>query len=223
MSRKGFTLIELLVVIAIIAILAAILFPVFARAREKARQSSCQSNLKQIGLAFMMYVQDYDERVFPYANGGGWIGDNIAPTLTWASSTQQLYWGNYLEPYSKNRQIWRCPSAGAVDTYSGLNTEKVLNSSYGLNGYVENDTIAVVNSPSEYIVAHDAFEARMDNNGDMYCVQTGQTINLTQHRFSPSRLREYWRHNDSSNVLWFDGHVKTLVKAGEYPRVWYTR
>ena len=63
--RKGFTLIELLVVIAIIAILAAILFPVFAKAREKARTSSCASNLKQLGLAAMMYVQDYDEKFFP--------------------------------------------------------------------------------------------------------------------------------------------------------------
>ena len=61
-NKRGFTLIELLVVIAIIAILAAILFPVFAQAREKARQASCQSNLKQIGIAFKMYVQDYDEK-----------------------------------------------------------------------------------------------------------------------------------------------------------------
>ncbi len=71
MKHRGFTLIELLVVIAIIAILAAILFPVFARAREKARQTSCLSNVKQLGLGFLMYAQDYDERLLPMSNSGG--------------------------------------------------------------------------------------------------------------------------------------------------------
>ncbi len=87
MRKHGFTLIELLVVIAIIAILAAILFPVFARAREKARQASCQSNLKQIGLAWAMYVQDYDEILPP----------------------RSKYY-MCLDPYIKNTQIWKCPS-----------------------------------------------------------------------------------------------------------------
>ena len=72
--RKGFTLIELLVVIAIIAILAAILFPVFAKAREKARQVSCQSNMKQIGTATMMYLQDYDEKFFPCGGSSPSVG-----------------------------------------------------------------------------------------------------------------------------------------------------
>ncbi|MBC7288325.1 MAG: DUF1559 domain-containing protein [Armatimonadetes bacterium] len=95
--RRAFTLIELLVVIAIIAILAAILFPVFARAREKARQSSCLSNLKQLGLAFAMYTQDYDER---------W------PIMYWSGGWQPagIYWGGEIAPYVKNSQIFICPS-----------------------------------------------------------------------------------------------------------------
>jgi prepilin-type N-terminal cleavage/methylation domain-containing protein len=93
-SRRGFTLIELLVVIAIIAILAAILFPVFARAREKARQSSCQSNLKQIGLAFTMYAQDYDEKM---PRGSGYI----APTAL-LSPGNYGEWFLELAPYIKN-------------------------------------------------------------------------------------------------------------------------
>ncbi len=94
MRRHGFTLIELLVVIAIIAILAAILFPVFARAREKARQSSCSSNLKQIALGALMYMQDYDER-------SGYLWN----------------WWEQWAPYIKNDQIWVCPSDTATYSY----------------------------------------------------------------------------------------------------------
>ena len=92
--RRGFTLIELLVVIAIIAILAAILFPVFARAREKARQTSCLSNGKQLTLAFQMYAQDYDEVLPCY-----WYGDSVG------------YWCVVIYPYVKNEQIFVCPSS----------------------------------------------------------------------------------------------------------------
>jgi len=100
--RKGFTLIELLVVIAIIAILAAILFPVFAKAREKARQTSCLSNLKQIGLAILQYTQDYDGMTPSSGSmGGSWCrqieGLNFEPV-------------GVLEPYIKNSQIFVCPS-----------------------------------------------------------------------------------------------------------------
>ncbi len=92
MSRRGFTLIELLVVIAIIAILAAILFPVFARAREKARQASCSSNHKQVALGWLMYAQDYDER---------------APYMNTADPTYGRVWiQTKLEPYIKNKQLW---------------------------------------------------------------------------------------------------------------------
>src|SRR5690348_141788 len=102
--RSGFTLIELLVVIAIIAILAAILFPVFAQAREKARATSCLSNTKQLGLAIEMYAQDYDEAgptgMDDWAHGDGWAG--------------QVY------PYVKNTAIFRCPddSANAIVSYA---------------------------------------------------------------------------------------------------------
>ncbi len=109
MRQRAFTLIELLVVIAIIAILAAILFPVFAKAREKARQSSCASNHKQIALAFLQYAQDYDECFPGSASGGtalGYVG-------AWAYTTDSVTWDmtkGGLAPYVKNVQLFICPS-----------------------------------------------------------------------------------------------------------------
>src|SRR5579872_1572818 len=106
-KRKGFTLIELLVVIAIIAILAAILFPVFAKAREQARKVSCLSNMKQLGLATNMYVQDYDEK-FPF--GENWHAD-VPTTPTGVVDAGYVCGNRYqLKPYLKSEAIWLCPS-----------------------------------------------------------------------------------------------------------------
>ncbi len=141
MSRRlsrGFTLIELLVVIAIIAILAAILFPVFAQARAKARQSSCLSNLKQIGLGTMMYAQDYDE-CYPYYYyvaamtwpGGFLVSDGSPNTYDGA------IWTTVLGPYIKNSQLWYCPGVKKtvedhyVDPATGVSP-----SNYEVNAFI---------------------------------------------------------------------------------------
>ncbi len=111
--RSGFTLIELLVVIAIIAILAAILFPVFARAREQARRTACTSNVKQMTLAVLMYAQDYDERlllgVHPCAV---WPGSTA---ITHSYVTPNLAFGHLMTPYTKNDRIYVCPSGNDGD------------------------------------------------------------------------------------------------------------
>src|SRR5437763_11440946 len=115
-SRNGFTLIELLVVIAIIAILAAILFPVFAQAREKARQTACSSNLRQIGTAFAMYVQDYDERLPDRRDLKSAFPGGYQPWTTWPTSDPRAAWAAVvMDPYVRNNALWSCPSvAGSV-------------------------------------------------------------------------------------------------------------
>ena len=134
MAKRGFTLIELLVVIAIIAILAAILFPVFARAREKARQASCQSNLKQVTLGYLMYAQDYDE----------WF-----PGFLTGSTTGTRYaWYDVIQPYIKNRQVYICPSSLlylAPNRYT--TSQNTATEYYGMNS-------AFIKIPAEkYLVA----------------------------------------------------------------------
>ena len=108
---RGFTLIELLVVIAIIAILASILFPVFARARENARRSSCQSNLKQLGLSFAQYTNDYDNR-YPHAQDNTLVvsSPTVQVETVYNVDGQPSLWPVKLDPYTKSRQIFNCPS-----------------------------------------------------------------------------------------------------------------
>lgn len=109
--ENGFTLIELLVVIAVIAILAAILFPVFARARENARRSSCASNLKQIGLGVIQYAQDYDEIMAPAYLDGSCYGPGGQTATNAAGCTGNVKWMDIIYPYVKSEQIFNCPSA----------------------------------------------------------------------------------------------------------------
>ncbi len=158
--RRGFTLIELLVVIAIIAILAAILFPVFAQAREKARQTSCLSNQKQLGTGLMMYVQDYDETyalAYPKYNGqwlwyyfmsvpANWIpGQSAALTTAYSQ-----FWANSTQPYIKNYQVLACPSAQLVKL-SGLPTPGAVAPvpvTYSFNGDLHGYTLAGIANPA---------------------------------------------------------------------------
>jgi prepilin-type N-terminal cleavage/methylation domain-containing protein/prepilin-type processing-associated H-X9-DG protein len=144
-NRKGFTLIELLVVIAIIAILAAILFPVFAKAREKARQSTCQSNVKEIGIAFNMYSQDYDE-TYPlqwsgYATYDGGIGN-----WSVAQPAGQTNWAYCVVSYIKGNKLFCCPTAG--DAQNQI--------SYQANYRVLGQAEASITKPADTVLLLDA-------------------------------------------------------------------
>jgi prepilin-type N-terminal cleavage/methylation domain-containing protein/prepilin-type processing-associated H-X9-DG protein len=126
-GKRGFTLIELLVVIAIIAILAAILFPVFAQAREKARQANCISAFKQINLALIMYAQDYDETIprIRFWEFSGFCNSN-AKSATWKGA---------LTPYVKSYDFWKCPS-NPRNSFASEDVDKNIKVSYACNGVI---------------------------------------------------------------------------------------
>jgi prepilin-type N-terminal cleavage/methylation domain-containing protein/prepilin-type processing-associated H-X9-DG protein len=204
--KKGFTLIELLVVIAIIAILAAILFPVFAKAREKARQSSCQSNLKQIALSMLQYVQDYDE-MFP---------------CTWYTSGGINY--NYLamiQPYVKNTQLFRCPSDSAVIVAGWAATDpNRYATSYGFNFLLNGVALARVASSSTTLMNAD-LGANYDANGIVSPVVAQEGSWILVDYANHAAPDGNWaapnpRHNDMANFNFVDGHVKTLKVNSVY-------
>jgi prepilin-type N-terminal cleavage/methylation domain-containing protein/prepilin-type processing-associated H-X9-DG protein len=212
-SRQGFTLIELLVVIAIIAILAAILFPVFAQAREAARKSSCASNLKQLGIALMMYSQDYE--------GGYPLHYTLAPAYT-----SGCYWfgcvngsavdknAGLLYPYVKNHQIQHCPSFKANAAYQGAT------GGYGYNWiYLASDTPAgrygdatvneaQIQRPTDCIAFADAATYRTFGTPGLY-----ETFSVAPPSSSlgfgdfPS---VHFRHAEATNAVFVDGHVKAI-------------
>ena len=216
--RTGFTLIELLVVIAIIAILAAILFPVFARAREKARQASCLSNVKQLTLGFMMYAQDYDE----------WIRSAYLPNDVHASYNTWFYG---ISPYVANKQIFRCPnesfSMGSAYSlyFPGLKSGENLLLSYGMNykylGYSSNRyKLAEVKRPSECILIADSGPHLLSSRA---APSNGHTQYITNAAPEPPpEFPDQWfieshsiylRHNWTANVGFVDGHAKAVNRG----------
>jgi prepilin-type N-terminal cleavage/methylation domain-containing protein/prepilin-type processing-associated H-X9-DG protein len=217
MRKTGFTLIELLVVIAIIAILAAILFPVFARAREKARQTSCLSNLKQLGLAIQMYAQDYDERLTrPYR----YMYPNGTRSLFW--------WGDMMQPYIKNYQLLECPSGSWSYTYlrpSGLPNPLICSYAYNSVYHTESGThvgsladakIATIDKPAETIILCDSTTTEIYTGGSHNFTISGPTGITDLGTGGYNRVAE--RHNEGFNCNFVDGHAKWLNQSE--PGMW---
>jgi prepilin-type N-terminal cleavage/methylation domain-containing protein/prepilin-type processing-associated H-X9-DG protein len=195
MRTRGFTLIELLVVIAIIAILAAILFPVFARAREKARQSSCASNMRQLGLSMVMYTQDYDERF-----------------------TGRVMWNQKVQPYAKNEQIFLCPNYTAglqyitngycVRTYGQGWGAPGLRGGYGVACYTtgasSGRSIADIDKPASLILFNET------SGGCTH--HTNPSCGCSDVQNNGVGFHVQARHNEGANFTFADGHVKWLRK-----------
>ncbi len=205
--RRGFTLIELLVVIAIIAILAAMLFPVFAKAREKARQTACLAHLKQIGTAVLMYAQDYDE-MYPINYQDAASGPGTAAQIP-------LTWPNRLMPYIKNSQVYRCPSDGRTPNVDFPGCRPILqsycwNRRLGMDlpawGYWDVVSMAQVAAPAQCAML-------WDDSADWLAAGWGGAFNTLDSpdwagSFDPEVLKG--RHNDGDNFMFADGHAKWI-------------
>ncbi len=211
----GFTLIELLVVIAIIAILAAILFPVFAQAREKARAISCLSNARQIGIASAMYTQDYDELI-------------VASYMVYSNSPfDEPLWPRTLQPYMKNTQLFTCPSNSQRTPYKpqppgwtdldGLGLYGIFNA-YGRNACLSdhNAVLAAVVEPANSIQFSEAVVLNKDiptaTDFGYYLVFwksfVQDTLCPSSQAFAANMTVPSRWHNEGANVVFFDGHSK---------------
>jgi prepilin-type N-terminal cleavage/methylation domain-containing protein/prepilin-type processing-associated H-X9-DG protein len=204
--RRGFTLIELLVVIAIIAILAAILFPVFAQAREKARQASCLSNTKQVGTATLMYVQDYDEQMplSAYLDRGQRVGYHVVDLIF---------------PYAKNANVFQCPSSPrALDFNVLLALAQLL---LNVSGYRLADNVKFISyAPNLGVFSLANFGFPDTHYVSMASVSFAaeNPIFYDGYLSTSLSLPIEGRHNEVLNVVYLDGHAKSF-KPNRAPRL----
>jgi prepilin-type N-terminal cleavage/methylation domain-containing protein len=209
--RRGFTLIELLVVIAIISILASILFPTFARARESARMTSCSSNMRQLGIAMSMYANDHDE-LFPdhdrsQQDGSYYRAGLIVPD--WAVTPRQN-WAQAIQPYVRNYKIYHCPSSkglapgGTTSTGSGMPMPPL---SYVMNGYAAGRMQDSAPDPSSACLLYDV------------------RFETTEARINPAPGWMWWywgwtAHDPRYIILYQDLHIKTVHETQFGDQIW---
>jgi prepilin-type N-terminal cleavage/methylation domain-containing protein/prepilin-type processing-associated H-X9-DG protein len=256
LRKNAFTLIELLVVIAIIAILAAILFPVFAQAREKARQTACLSNTKQIGTAMMMYIQDYDEQfpraqycsatvlpgALPSSNTTCTFASNAAGQVTGGGLLMNHFkWYSWMYPYTKNMQIFFCPSRKTDDptwtlggqiangyalnlSLTGFTTRNDVANTGFSNPSFQGGSLAGMARPAEQLLATELFRSTLPS--------VVQQVDAANGIAWPHANRERWAtllsvgvpaqniaprdtapHGEGMNIMYGDGHAKWMKNS----------
>lgn len=242
-TRQGFTLIELLVVIAVIAIIAAILFPVFQKVRENARRASCQSNMKQLGLAIIQYNQDADEK-YPTGKsyGAGWAGQIYSFSKSTGlykcpDDSQSVIYGDY-QPvsYAFNQNIAGAGQYGALGAQNapastvllcevtGANAEIALNAAEGAGTFVspgvnglDVTTTTAAPGPNDIINNNDGTDGITDPNRGITKYATGPMGGVPPTNQAQNFTGATGRHSDGSNFLAEDGHVKWLRGSAVSP------
>jgi prepilin-type N-terminal cleavage/methylation domain-containing protein/prepilin-type processing-associated H-X9-DG protein len=244
-TKKGFTLIELLVVIAIIAVLLAILMPAMRKIKETARETTCKSNLKNIGLAVAMYLDDYERKLPPRQSANEFLWFESDGVTYRKAGSSGSYWGLWYKDYLKEPKIFGCPSLQIVDRliYNVPDPSEVIRrAAFGVNSHerARHRNTNDIYRTSEFIFCTDHAEPRPEcgtndgfHNGD----RPPPAKNLTQYRSGGGReyaYRQIFRHNirysdddrtgGRANILWLDGHVTHIQETtGEnVPSKWYT-
>jgi prepilin-type N-terminal cleavage/methylation domain-containing protein len=240
---QGFTLIELLVVIAVIALLMGILLPSLSKAKEQAKKIVCSAHTKGLGVALLMYADDYDRKTHHSPNRGMWDNAYLRPAKVTPFNPDDTYayWGVAYLPYASTKKIFRCPGTRRTDDWPedgwGVAYQEYFKyCSYGINGYVtwnakDGRNIKIdhdFKKHDEVIVFQDHIEQKLDSiDSDMFCLGPGDSINLRQWR--PARqggtgfvdgdwpgydtVGECFRHVKTSDTCWLDGHVSTIKET----------
>jgi prepilin-type N-terminal cleavage/methylation domain-containing protein/prepilin-type processing-associated H-X9-DG protein len=244
-AKRGFTLIELLVVIAIIAVLLAILMPAMRKIKEIARETSCKSNLKNVGLAVAMYLDDYERRLPPRQSANQFLWYQSDGRTFRKAGSSGSYWGLWYKDYLKEPKIFGCPSLQIVDRliYNVDDPSEVIRrAAFGLNSHerARHRNTNDIYRMDEFIFCTDHAEPRPEcgtSDGFHNNDRPAPAKNLTSYRRGGSRFfsyRQIFRHNirypdedrtgGRANILWLDGHVTDLEETtGEnVPSRWYT-
>ena len=239
-TARGFTLIELLVVIAIIALLLAILMPALQKVKEQAKEISCRSNLRQVGVIIYLYLQDNDfqmancHQYAPHSdskcNHYRWYHPNQRRYLT--HDEDESYWAVAYLDYIKETKVFGCPAfknacqIAELDKLYGYDIKEFYDSAFGLNGWLDREKTTLIRNQEKVFLTHDHIEPRIENGNDMLFNNGPGTMNLSHYRQGGGRANWYrgiFRHNIRSsapfetggrmNVLWLDSHVSSLEET----------
>ena len=235
---KGFTLVELLVVIAIIALLMGILIPVLRKAKERTREVICKSNLRTVGLGLLMYLDDNDDTMADSSTTNRFLWYDSAGNFR-KTNDNDAYWGVAYIDYVIETKVFGCPSLRRVpELIYSVDPGLIQEAAFGLNVNVSGKNRYEIRHHSQFIVAHDHVEPKMEQGSkDMFHNDGPGKMNLTHYREGGRRARFYrdiFRHNiriyeqfktgGRANILWLDSHVSSLEETtgDNVPERWYT-